>query len=109
MESQLQIAHAQDRMRRQMHRCAHTYKGDIVVLGRPQTNGQDPVGEGALDDGPCQEATLRRTLNVPGRPCRRVPVDDVSEIVGPGNPLPIFINLRLKCHAVLSDLASPGI
>lgn len=50
------------------------------------------MGEGTLDDGPGHDATLRRMLDINtfGRPSSRVPVDDISDVVGPGNPLPVL-------------------
>lgn len=88
--------------------CAHTYEGNIVVLGRPQANRQDPVSEGALNDRPGHDATLRRMLGFPCWPGCRVFVDDVPEVVGLGDPLPVFEDLRLERHAALEVLPRRG-
>lgn len=80
---------------------AHTYEGHIVVLGRPQAHRQDPVGERALDDRPGHDTAPGRLLDVPGGPRRGVPVDDVPEVVCPGDPFAILEDLGLESHAGL--------
>lgn len=66
-------------------------EGDIVVLGRAQSNGQNPVRNGARDNGPRHDATLRRlTMCVVGFGGRGLAAEDVIYVTSPGDPLAVL-------------------
>lgn len=67
------------------------------MLRGTKSHGQDPVGDGAVDDGPGHDTALGSMLAFGRGPSGSL-VDEVVDVGGLGDPSPVFEDMRLERH-----------